>query len=85
MSQYGAYALRAALARLNARIRMYTPTLPVTHMHARTHRPLSHIYCFSVATMIRECASLLRYTYIVCLVRVLILLMFIQCMKECVW
>ena len=58
-SQYGAYALRGGLARLYARMRM----------HTRTHRPISNTYCFSTATMIRERASLLRYTYIVCLVK----------------
>ena len=36
-SQYGAYALRAGLARLQALMRMHTPTRPSTHMHARTH------------------------------------------------
>jgi hypothetical protein len=36
-SQHGAYALRAALARLYARMRMHTPTLPGAHMHARMH------------------------------------------------
>jgi hypothetical protein len=36
-SQHGAYALRAGLARLYARMRMHTPTRPDTHMHARTH------------------------------------------------
>ena len=35
-SQYGAYALRAELARLYARMRMHTPTRPGTRMHART-------------------------------------------------
>jgi hypothetical protein len=35
-SQYGAYALRAGLARLYARMRMHTPTRPGTNMHART-------------------------------------------------
>jgi hypothetical protein len=34
-SQYDAYALRARLARLYARMRMHTPTRPRTHMHAR--------------------------------------------------
>jgi hypothetical protein len=34
-SQYGAYALRAGLARLYACIRMHTPTRPVTYMQAR--------------------------------------------------
>jgi hypothetical protein len=33
-SQYGAYALRAGLARLYACMRMHTPTRPGTHMHA---------------------------------------------------
>ena len=35
-SQYGAYSLRAGLARLYARMRMHTPTRLGTHMHART-------------------------------------------------
>ena len=34
-SQHGAYALRAGLARLYARMSMPTPTRPRTHMHAR--------------------------------------------------
>ena len=34
-SQYGAYALRAGLARLYARMRMHTPTRTGIHMHAR--------------------------------------------------
>jgi hypothetical protein len=42
------------------------------YMHAcactHTHRPISNTYCFSTATMIREHASILRYTYIVYLV-----------------
>ena len=67
-SQYGAYAFRAGLARLCARMRMHTPTSPGTHMHARTHTPINNTYCFSTATIIRESTSLLRYTYIVFLV-----------------
>ena len=35
-SQYGAYVLRAGLARLYARISMHTHTRPATQMHART-------------------------------------------------
>jgi hypothetical protein len=35
-SQYGAYALRAGLAKLHALTRMHTPTRPGTHIHART-------------------------------------------------
>ena len=44
-SQYGAYALRAGLARLHALIRMLTPTRPGTnmHAHARTHRYVRNI------------------------------------------
>ena len=34
-SQYGAYALHAALARLHALMRMHTPMCPRIHMHAR--------------------------------------------------
>ena len=68
-SQYGAYALRAGLARLYALMPMHTPTRLSTHMHgARTHRPIHDTYCFSTATMIRERASLLRYKYLACLV-----------------
>ena len=37
-SQYGAYALRAGLARLYARMRMHTPTRSGTHMHARKRK-----------------------------------------------
>ena len=33
--------------------------------HTHTHKPISNTYCSSTATMIRESASLLRYTYIV--------------------
>ena len=35
-SQYGAYALRAGLARLHAHMRMYMHTRPRIHMHACT-------------------------------------------------
>jgi hypothetical protein len=37
-TQYGAYALRAGLARLHAHMRMHTPTRSVTHMHSRTRK-----------------------------------------------
>jgi hypothetical protein len=37
-SQYGAYALRAGLARLYARTHMHTPTRQGTHMNARTRK-----------------------------------------------
>ena len=67
-SQYGAYALHTGLARLHALICMHTPTRSGTNMPARTHtrarayRPISNTYCFSTATMIRERASVSRYT-----------------------
>ena len=55
-SQYGAYTLRAGLARLYARMRMLTSTRSGTHMHARTHahtdRPICINYCFSTATIV---------------------------------
>jgi hypothetical protein len=57
-SQYGAYALRAGLARLYAHMRMHTPTRSGTHMRARmqaqacTHRPICNTYCSSTATMV---------------------------------
>jgi hypothetical protein len=60
-SQYGTYALHAGLARLHALFRMHT------HAGTRTNRPISNTYCFSPATVIRERASVLRYTYIACL------------------
>jgi hypothetical protein len=70
-SQYGAYTFYAGKARLHVRMRMTKTTRLVTQhgrTHARTHRPVSNTYCFPAATMIRERASMLRYTYIVCLV-----------------
>jgi hypothetical protein len=72
-SQHGAYALRAGLARLYARMRMHTPTRLGTHMHART-RKHSHTDQYVILTAFpqqrwfRERASILRYNYIACLV-----------------
>jgi hypothetical protein len=67
--QYGAYALRAGLAKLHARMRLNTPTSQgnvhtLTNGHACTHRPKSNTYRFSSATTTRESASMLRYTCI---------------------
>ena len=53
MSQYGAYALHAKLARLHARMRV----------HARTHAHTNKENCFSAAKMICKNASMLRHTY----------------------
>jgi hypothetical protein len=67
-SQYGAYALHAGKARLHSRTLMHTH--PDTYTHGCAKRPISNTYCLSTATMIHERASVLRYTYIVCLVSV---------------
>ena len=72
-SQYGAYALRAGLAGLYARMCMLTPTRPGTLMHARTCKH-AHTDQYVILTAyprqqwFRERASMLRYTYIACLV-----------------
>jgi hypothetical protein len=68
-SQYGAYALRAGLARPQSRMRMHTLTRPGTHKHthaqACTHKPICNTYCFSTGKkMIRDRASVLGYTSI---------------------
>ena len=39
-----------------------------THARACTDRQMCNTYCFSTATMFRERATMLRYTYIGCLV-----------------
>ena len=41
-----------------------------TQAHTRTHTQIYNVYCFSTAITIRERASILRYTYIVCLVKI---------------
>jgi hypothetical protein len=70
-SQYGAFALRAGLARLHALMRMHTPTRPHTHMHARK-RKHAHtdqyvmLIAFPLQQWFRERTSALRYMYIVC-------------------
>jgi hypothetical protein len=73
-SQYAAYTLRVGLARLHAR--MHTPTRPGTHMHthhARTRKPAHTnqyviLIAFPQQKWFRKCASILRCTYIACLV-----------------
>jgi hypothetical protein len=72
-SQYSAYALRAGLARLYARMRMHTPTPLGTHMHARTRKHVHTgqyviLIAFSQQQWFRERASVLRYTYFACYV-----------------
>ena len=72
-SQYGAYSLRARLARLYAYMRMHTSTRSGTYMsagtrnHARTD-PYVILIAFPQQQWFRERASLLRYTYIACVV-----------------
>jgi hypothetical protein len=74
MSQYGAYPLRAGLAKLYARMSMLTPTRPGIHMHARTQRKHAHtdqyviLIAFPRQQRFVKRASVLRYTYIACLV-----------------
>jgi two-component SAPR family response regulator len=51
-SQYGAYALHAGQTKLDA------------HTCEHTDRQICNICCFSTTTMIRERASILRYTYV---------------------
>jgi hypothetical protein len=80
--QYGAYALRAGLTRLYARMHMHTPTRPSNHMHSRTRK---HAHADQVVIFIafpqqqwfRERASVLRYTYIACLVHYYLLHRFV--------
>ena len=70
-SQHSAYALRAGLAGLYARMRMHTPTRLVTHMHVgkRKHAHTDQsVILSSTTTMICERSSLLHYTYITPLV-----------------
>ena len=67
-SQYGAYALRAGLARLYVRMRMHTPTRLGTHMHARTRKhahtgKLVILIVFPQQQRFRERALVLRCTY----------------------
>ena len=72
-SQHDAYAFRAGLARLYARMCMHTPTRLGTHMHARTHaRTCKHAHTDQYVILIaflqqqcfRELVLVLRYTYI---------------------
>jgi hypothetical protein len=40
-----------------------------THTHKHTHTQICNTYCFSMARIIRQFASMLRYTYIACLIK----------------
>ena len=52
----------------HTRPRVRKDTRTQARKHARTHREICNNYCFSSALMICQSASLLPYTYIVCLV-----------------
>jgi hypothetical protein len=72
-SQHGAYALSAGLARLYALMRMHTSTRSGTYMHARMRKHAhTNQYIILIAFPQQQwfCsrASMLRYTYIACLV-----------------
>jgi hypothetical protein len=64
-SQYGAYVLNAGQTRLHAPTSMHTPThlgnpsYASTLAHTRTHTQ-KNTYCFPLAAMINERASMLR-------------------------
>ena len=82
-SQYGAYALNAGSARPYELMRMHTPTRPGTHMHAhmRKHAHTDQyvtIIAFPQQRWFRERSSMLRYTYIACIV-------FIYCDIDITW
>ena len=71
-SQYGAYALRAELARLHTRMRLHTPTRPRpgTHTHARASmhtRARAHRYvtltAFPHQQWFHKSASVLRFIH----------------------
>jgi hypothetical protein len=71
-SQYGAYAVRAGLARLYTRMCMHMPTRSGTPVHACTN---THAHTGQYIVLIAfprnsgfVNAPLLRYTYIACLV-----------------
>jgi hypothetical protein len=73
-SQYGAYELRAGLARLyelcactRPRVRVLTCTHARTRKHALTDQYVLFI-AFPRQKWFRERASMLRYTYIACIV-----------------
>ena len=76
-SQYGAYALRAGLARLYARMSMHRPTRPgtkCTHARTRKHAHTDQyviLIALPVQQWFRERGLLLRYTYIACIVKLI--------------
>ena len=72
-SEHGACALHAVLARLYARMRVHTPMRPGNDIHARRREHAHTDQCVILLAFLqqqwfRERASMLRYTYIACLV-----------------
>jgi hypothetical protein len=67
-SQYGAYTLHAGFEKIRALMPTHTPTRPGTHTRARAHAhacihtPVRNTSWFPTSIMIRERASVLRYT-----------------------
>ena len=65
-SQYGAYALRAGVGKAT---RTHTTTHPGTRTHAHTHTDKYVILIAFSRLLLRERASVLRYTYIACFIK----------------
>jgi hypothetical protein len=62
------WIIKATSAQAKARTRTPPPTHPCTPLtHTHTHTEIYNIFCFSVATIFRKIASVLRYTYTACL------------------
>jgi hypothetical protein len=60
----------------------HAPQNPHARTQADAHRQMCNTYCFSTTTKIRERASILRYTYTVCLVTYIYLLIHIFILKK---
>ena len=67
MLDYQGYMHLLACTRLRARL----PTCAHARSSMRTHTQICNTYCFSTATTIRYRVSVLRYTYIACVVSLL--------------
>ena len=50
------------------RIRVACWISKATYTYARAHTRICNVYCFSTATIICERVSVLRFTYIICLI-----------------
>jgi hypothetical protein len=63
-----AQAHARASAPIPTHTQMHALTRPPAHTHTHTHKATCNTYCFSTEQRLRERASLLRYTHIVCFV-----------------